>query len=189
MKIRLGFVSNSSSSSFLCNICGSMEVIYDDGDLEVSCCGNGHSFCVNCIKELNSNFEIVAAFVESFSKETFIFFKDNHKKTINSVKDISILTEAEIDNFINTFDIDSPGTGYSGGYGSNYSLRIYDGIPEKLCPICTLEIECNSGQSAVSKFAQMTQGITEKEILKIIRKQYGSLKLFEEAYENTLWID
>ena len=47
MKIRNGFVSNSSSSSFLCNFCGRQETGYDLAlsEAEMLECQNGHCFC------------------------------------------------------------------------------------------------------------------------------------------------
>ena len=51
MKIRSGFVSNSSSSSFVCCICGRSEVVYDGSlrDAGMAQCINGH---VTCQEEL-----------------------------------------------------------------------------------------------------------------------------------------
>ena len=47
MKIRSGFVSNSSSSSFICCVCGRSEVVYDDslGDCGMAQCIHGHTIC------------------------------------------------------------------------------------------------------------------------------------------------
>jgi len=49
MKIRNGFVSNSSSSSFTCDVCGTTESGMDAGlsDFDMSQCEHGHTFC-NC---------------------------------------------------------------------------------------------------------------------------------------------
>ena len=49
MKIRLGFVSNSSVSSFLCAICDKLHSVMD-GDpssdpYSINTCKNSHSFC------------------------------------------------------------------------------------------------------------------------------------------------
>jgi hypothetical protein len=47
MKIRTGFVSNSSSSSFVCEICSHSETGYDASpdDLGFAVCVNEHIFC------------------------------------------------------------------------------------------------------------------------------------------------
>ena len=52
MKIRQGFVSNSSSSSFTCDVCGNTESGMDCGlsDFYMSQCVNGHTFCDHHIK-------------------------------------------------------------------------------------------------------------------------------------------
>jgi hypothetical protein len=49
MKTRLGFVSNSSSSSFVCQVCGRTESGWDafPNDLGFVQCENGHLFCDN----------------------------------------------------------------------------------------------------------------------------------------------
>lgn len=47
MKIRRGFVSNSSSTSFTCDVCGNTESGMDASlsDFEMSQCEHGHTFC------------------------------------------------------------------------------------------------------------------------------------------------
>jgi hypothetical protein len=47
MKIRRGFVSNSSSSSFICDVCNSVESGMDLclSDIDWVECENGHTFC------------------------------------------------------------------------------------------------------------------------------------------------
>lgn len=56
MKIRTGFVSNSSSSSFICSICGETESGYDASpeDLGMKRCENGHEWHDDC----NLNFDL-----------------------------------------------------------------------------------------------------------------------------------
>lgn len=59
MKIRKGFVSNSSSNSFTCNVCGHTETDYDLSlnEAEMYECGNRHIFCVD--EEVATNREEV----------------------------------------------------------------------------------------------------------------------------------
>jgi hypothetical protein len=47
MKIRMGFVSNSSSSSYTCDVCDRTESGWDLGlgEAEMNSCVNGHTFC------------------------------------------------------------------------------------------------------------------------------------------------
>lgn len=47
MKIRNGFVSNSSSSSFICDVCSEVVSGWDMGldEAEMYECENGHTFC------------------------------------------------------------------------------------------------------------------------------------------------
>jgi hypothetical protein len=55
MKIRDGFVSNSSSSSFTCDVCGRVESGYDANlrDFEMFECKNGHCMCQeHAVREL-----------------------------------------------------------------------------------------------------------------------------------------
>ena len=52
MKTRLYFVSNSSSSSFVCEICNHSEVGYDGPQsVGMVCCENDHTFCEEHLME------------------------------------------------------------------------------------------------------------------------------------------
>jgi hypothetical protein len=52
MKIRMGFVSNSSTSTFICDICGGTEAGMDLclSDCDMSRCENGHIYHNDCNK-------------------------------------------------------------------------------------------------------------------------------------------
>ena len=57
MKIRTGFVSNSSSSSFLCDACGEADVGYDGQyeNIDVIHCELEHEFCKHHYKGESEN--------------------------------------------------------------------------------------------------------------------------------------
>lgn len=58
MKVRTGFVSNSSTSSFICDICGREEMGMDLSldDCEMFECENGHTMCTeHAVKDLSYN--------------------------------------------------------------------------------------------------------------------------------------
>lgn len=56
MKVRKGFVSNSSSSSFVCDITGSVESGMDCGlsDFEMVGCAGGHTFMYEGFKDVEA---------------------------------------------------------------------------------------------------------------------------------------
>lgn len=70
MKIRTGFVSNSSSSSFVCNVCGRQESGWDMGinEAEMVQCEHGHTFCVD---------ELVVPIPEKFTDEDSEHFNED----------------------------------------------------------------------------------------------------------------
>ena len=57
MKIRKGFVSNSSSSSYVCDVCGTAESGWDIGlsEAEMTECATGHIFCDSHMDSLKNN--------------------------------------------------------------------------------------------------------------------------------------
>lgn len=59
MKFRNGFVTNSSSSSFICQICGDVQSGWDMTSYEAGfvTCENGHEFCVSHLVNLPDGME------------------------------------------------------------------------------------------------------------------------------------
>jgi len=114
MKIRKGFVSNSSSSSFVCDVCGNIEVGYDMSlqDFEMSRCDNGHEFCDSHITR-----DVQLTIEQKVEKLKRLYsYSEGYLKKI----EVNENDEDEIDNM--------------------YQNVISDvGISSESCPICQLD--------------------------------------------------
>ena len=122
MKYRKDFVTNSSSSSFTCDICGAEESGWDYGlsDVCMVRCENGHEFCEHHLRELPAK-EIIAAILRVDKAEA-----DWHKKLgyEHEPLDRSLLETSSTDDLWDT---------YIGMDDVRYS------VDPKFCPICSLE--------------------------------------------------
>jgi hypothetical protein len=110
MKIRIGFVSNSSSSSFVCSICGDSYSGYD-GQYEVKHyeCQNGHEICGDCSDDIN------------------ILIKKLSEDVNYAIKKLE-LTDAEANELIGAED----------KYDCINEWVHFDGLDSSVCPICVL---------------------------------------------------
>jgi hypothetical protein len=92
MKKRFGFVSNSSSSSFTCDICGCTESGYDAclRDFGMSECERGHTFCDKHKQDRSLSVE---------EKRTAIIrsgcWEDQQKERVRALSDEEMLDEFE----------------------------------------------------------------------------------------------
>ena len=62
-KFRSSFVTNSSSSSFICEVCGNVEAGMDLclSEAEFARCVNGHEFCESCVDgDIEERYEVPA---------------------------------------------------------------------------------------------------------------------------------
>jgi len=109
MKIRNGFVSNSSSSSFVCNVCGSECSGWDMNlnEAEMMVCENGHIFCDT--HAILNNKELSILLLEKNSKDN------------------DLLEEVKNSNMCN-YDYDD----ILDKYDSRYEC------PKENCPICSM---------------------------------------------------
>lgn len=121
MKIRNGFVSNSSSSSFVCNICGEVETGYDCSldELEMAECEHGHVFHKS---HANKDF-----FEDSTREEKFEVLK----KWFNSYYNEDDIKKLDYNNV----EMDDE------EFAENYNEDLTDalcnyGVPEEYCPVC-----------------------------------------------------
>jgi hypothetical protein len=119
LKIRSDFVTNSSSSSFICEICGEVASGWDMAisEAEMYECVNGHVFCWEEALEKPTKTEMIKMILENE------WNKDRWDRTIDDYRTFTEeeLLEADDDYLFDVFCCEE-----EGGYG----------VPECVCPIC-----------------------------------------------------
>lgn len=113
MKFRSDFVTNSSSSSYVCEICGESGSGWDASpeDFDMTQCVNGHVIC----KEHMLSPSRVQLEQEMMGIQSYDYEKEEWHNRFNSPEELKDMTE---DDMMDFFD---------------------DEIPECMCPICQFE--------------------------------------------------
>jgi hypothetical protein len=173
MKIRSGFVSNSSSSSFICDVCGHDASGWDLGlhDAEMYQCENGHTFCEDHALDLGDEKEMA----KMLAKSAIEIYTENAKKYGDDdghyagyiKEEEAFLVELEDEDYeVDTNDLDE-----------KYDLR-YD-YPSKGCPICQMEVV--TSDDMVSYFLKK-HGVTSEEVKEEMKNKFLS---YDELKEYT----
>lgn len=150
MKIRSGFISNSSSSSFICDVCDYLETSWDgDFNVLISFCNAGHEVCSEHIDNLPIEHKAMAILGDS----NFINELDS--------KDLELIKRGDREIINLTF--------------SNYRSQFND-IPEIICPICSFII---IPDWCIIKYLLEKNNKTKKEITEEIKNKYGTLRNFK----------
>jgi hypothetical protein len=144
MKIRRGFVSNSSSSSFVCQVCGEEYSGMDAclSDAEMSACEAGHTYCdSHALKSIDD--------VSIDQKRAFVIKTewDEAKK-----EQLNVATESEIEEAFEEM---------------SYEFR--DCCPKDHCPCCSLK---SITTDQLIEYLLFTAGKTRKAVEKDIRTKY-----------------
>lgn len=161
MKFRSSFVTNSSSSSFVCEICGHVESGWDIGLSETGMykCINGHVFCQDEALEIPNKKELIKMILEN---------EWNNNKWDSDIRDYRDYTEEELNEY-NDEDL--------------FYYFFSDGcsdVPECVCPICQF---VEYSENDLSRYLLKEYGIPRDEVFAEIKKfNKRRKKLYENEY-------
>lgn len=159
MKIRKGFVSNSSSSSFVCDVCGNVESGYDASASEVGFanCENGHEFCEDHI-------------VRNLSDDQLRGLVKRIIESGDAGEDFSEMSEAEqFEEIRGVLENKYMNTNSFEEYGFDYEL------PAECCPICSLKILPDSD---VLTYILKANASSREAMYEKIRSEFGTIEKF-----------
>lgn len=163
MKIRKDFVTNSSSSSFVCDICGrtesGMDFILEDVDMYE--CRNGHVFCRDEALPMPSKIEMLKMILEN---------EWNKDRWDSEAYDCRDFTEEELTDMEDYELFEEFCCEETGGYG----------VPECICPICQF-IEYS--ENDLSAYLLKEYGVSRDEVFEEVKKfNKRRKKLYENEY-------
>jgi len=153
-KYRLSFVTNSSSSSFVCDVCGETASGWDMGlsDAGMYQCENGHTICEGEVGSIN---------LKEFLQEVI----DQDEYTSDGVKLIDELNNME-DSELEDLAMD-------------YDFR-YD-MSQKYCPICNLSTYIDKDMLS---YLLKSRDLTSENILNEIKTKFVTYDSFKKYLSN-----
>ena len=160
MKFRKTFVTNSSSSSFVCDICGTVESGWDISLSEAGMmeCVNGHVFCEHEALDYDKQ-ELIKMILEN---------EWNKDKWDSDIRDYRDYDEKEIS------EMNEEELMY------NFCSESYYDVPECLCPICQF-IEYS--EYDLSAYLLKEYGVSRDEVFAEVKKfNKRRKKLYENEY-------
>lgn len=162
MKFRTDYVTNSSSSSYVCEICGRTVSGWDMGlsECEMMECVNGHVFCCDEALEKPTKKEMIKMIIENeWNKERWDSQIRGHRDF--SEEELTIMDE---DDLFEKFCSD----------GYNYD------VPECMCPICQF-IEYS--EYDLSAYLLKEYGVSRDEVFAEVKQlNKRRKKLYENEY-------
>lgn len=174
MKIRLDFVTNSSSSSFICDYCGHEESGWDMSlsDAEMYRCENGHTVCESHVDGDIDWLEVVKKFIlddiayndriieHKLSSEPQQYIDENeaHKLLLTKLSDMD---EDELEDIARDYDFS-------------------DNLPAACCPLCNFT---SMTSEDMKRYLLEKYDLTEKDILGEIKRKFTSYKQFSSYLE------
>ena len=164
MKFRVDYVTNSSSSSYVCEICGRTESGWDLSlrDCEMMECVNGHVFCYGESLDMPPKQEMIKAIMENeWNKKYWYDYRGDRTEKIYTEDELLEMEDDTV--FCDFFNEDG-----------------YYNVPECMCPICQF-IEYS--EYDLSTYLLKEYGISRDEVFEEVKKfNKRRRKLYENEY-------
>ena len=173
MKIRSKYVSNSSSSSFICNVCGNLEYGFDIGLSEVGMvtCGRGHVLCTGHAQDGRYDASAIHSEIKRVIESGYTDFAEYLDAAWPSWDaDLTAAPpNASIDEVFPEFlDTDE-------FWENLYIDGVVDTIPTVCCPICSMNyIE----KADLLNYAMQKLHTTREELTNEIKGKYSNYEQF-----------
>lgn len=170
MKIRTGFVSNSSSSSYVCEICG--DVGEDD---DIVTCERQHTFCVYHLKHALFSKEIVSAYVarseslpDDSKQELIRLIRAVDPSTFNKLRG-SLYSKSD-NPTLHQIDVLLDDLGYN---VERWEIR--ENLPPEYCPICNIEVITDS--DLINYFTASTR-MSRNDVIAAVKRRFNNYETF-----------
>ena len=159
MKTRNGFVSNSSSSSFTCDVCGHNVAGYDMSfeDICMWMCSAGHYFC-------DSHKLDISPTVEEMREELILGSYPEEKK-----EPFRLAKDEDIPKLFEEFEFNE------GGTARYETMKCW-------CPVCQIT---SLPPKEMLKYLLVTSQKTKQEVCAEIKEKYGDYQSFRKAMKET----
>lgn len=164
MKLRLDFVTNSSSSSFVCDVCGLAASGYDGeyDDCTPKCCVNGHCFCDEHLDTGGWDLTRKVKWLQGELKKDSLDHLESEDIEAIWAGDVELVNDIFDDSFDNIINEDE--------------------ISADLCPLCNLTA---ISDSTVLRFLAKESGM-DLDVLRLkLRRTFRTLKTLEGHLDET----
>lgn len=169
-KYRTSFVTNSSSSSFICDICDENHSGWDScpSDIGGGSCVNGHSFC-DCFRDFSVDqgrlkedlVRQIKVDIVNFRTKSYWINDGGEGRAKKAEEDLRFLEVGEVD-------------------PNDLVSSYFDELPESKCPICSFQTYSNSDMcNYLYKLYGIDRGLVFAEIKKVNKRRR---KLYDSEY-------